>query len=73
MERALIIKYEQTVDALLKALHPDNVELATDIASLPQLIRGFGHIKARNVEDAARREAVLLLRLMDGHPGGERS
>jgi indolepyruvate ferredoxin oxidoreductase len=31
-----------------------------EIASLPDQIRGFGHIKMRNIEQAKTREAELL-------------
>jgi indolepyruvate ferredoxin oxidoreductase len=60
MERRLIGDYEQTVDDLLSALTRDNHRLALEIASLPESIRGFGHVKARNVAEAKTREAALL-------------
>jgi indolepyruvate ferredoxin oxidoreductase len=34
--------------------------VAVALASLPEQIRGFGHVKARNVEAAARERAKLL-------------
>ncbi len=60
MERRLIGDYEKTVDDLLSALTRDNHRLAVEIASLPETIRGFGHVKARNVAEARTREAALL-------------
>ena len=39
---------------------PDNHALAVEIASLPEPIRGFGHIKRRNADKAKAREAELL-------------
>ena len=36
--------------------------VAVEIASLPERIRGFGHVKARSIEEAGRREAELLAR-----------
>jgi len=62
MERALIEEYEQTVAALLAALTRDNHALAVEIASLPESIRGYGHIKAKSVEAARRKLAELLAR-----------
>jgi indolepyruvate ferredoxin oxidoreductase len=60
MERALIAEYEQTVDALLDGLTRDNHDLAVEIASLPESIRGYGHIKAKSVTAArAKREDLL--------------
>jgi indolepyruvate ferredoxin oxidoreductase len=62
MERRLIGEYEATVDRLLAALAPDNHALAVEIATLPVRMRGFGHIKAANVEETKAREAQLLAR-----------
>jgi indolepyruvate ferredoxin oxidoreductase len=60
MERALITDYEALVRELAAALGPDNHVLAVEIACLPEQIRGFGHVKTRNVERAKAREAELL-------------
>ena len=60
MERALITEYEQTVGTLLAGLTRDNHALAIEIASLPETIRGYGHIKAKSVAAArAKREELL--------------
>ena len=61
-ERALIREYEQTVERLLAELTPQNHALAVQIASLPEEIRGFGHIKKRNVEAARKKRHELLQR-----------
>jgi len=61
-ERALIAEYEQTVERLLQGLKPQNHALAVEIASLPEEIRGFGHIKARNVAAAREKREALLAR-----------
>jgi indolepyruvate ferredoxin oxidoreductase len=60
MERALIGEYEKTVEALLEGLNPGNHALAVEIASLPEHIRGFGHIKAKSVEAARGKQAELM-------------
>ncbi len=62
MERALIGEYEQTVRDLLQGLTRDNHALAVEIASLPESIRGYGHIKAKGVEAARRKREELLAR-----------
>jgi indolepyruvate ferredoxin oxidoreductase len=62
MERALIAEYERTVETLLEGLTPANHALAVEIASLPESIRGFGHIKAKSVEAARGKQAGLLQR-----------
>ncbi len=65
MERRLIGDYEKTVDALLAGLSTDTHALAVEIAQLPQSMRGYGHIKMENVEQAKAREANLLAAFKD--------
>ena len=62
MERALIGEYEQAVETLLAGLTRDNHALAVEIASLPETIRGYGHIKAKSVQAARARRDELLAR-----------
>jgi len=62
MERQLIADYARQVDALLERLDGDNVALATEIASVPEHIRGYGHVKEAHFAKAKAREAELLAR-----------
>jgi indolepyruvate ferredoxin oxidoreductase len=48
-ERALIGEYRQTVQELVAGLQPGNHALAVEIAALPEKIRGYGHVKERNL------------------------
>jgi indolepyruvate ferredoxin oxidoreductase len=59
-ERALIQQYRETVSALLPRLTADHLSKAVAIASIPEDIRGFGHIKEKNLKAAKEREAALL-------------
>ncbi|HET7780106.1 MAG TPA: DUF6537 domain-containing protein, partial [Rudaea sp.] len=60
MERALIDEYFATVDELLGKLDRDNHALAVEIATIPEHIRGYGHIKDAHLAKArARREQLL--------------
>lgn len=59
-ERALIGEYRADIDALLPALSASNLELAADIARIPEHIKGFGHVKERNLAAARSRRAALL-------------
>jgi hypothetical protein len=70
-ERALIAAYEETVSSLLEELDADRLSLAVDIASIPEHIRGYGHVKARHLADAKKREAELkeMWRNPDGSQG----
>jgi indolepyruvate ferredoxin oxidoreductase len=60
MERALIGEYEKTIAEVLDKLTPQNYEVAVDLASIPEYIRGYGHVKDRHLKDAKVREAALL-------------
>ena len=60
LERRLIGEYEATLIEIAERLGPDNHALAVEIASMPERIRGFGHVKARHLDTARAREAELL-------------
>ena len=60
MERRLIGEYQATIESLLATLSQDNHGLALQVAALPETMRGFGHIKEKNVKTAKEREASLL-------------
>ncbi len=59
-ERQLIGDYEKTVGDLLATLDSGNVDLAAAIASIPEHIRGYGHVKEAHLHKAKTREAELL-------------
>jgi len=65
-ERALIREYEDTVARLLARLNSQNAALALEIAAIPDEIRGFGHIKARNLAPARKKWQELLARYEAG-------
>jgi indolepyruvate ferredoxin oxidoreductase len=69
-ERRLIEEYERTVSILLERVTPENIALAVEIASIPEHIRGYGHVKARHLKDARARQAQLMQEWMD--PEGAR-
>ena len=65
-ERRLIDEYFETVEELLAGLSAENLGLAVEIASVPETIRGYGHVKARAVEAAESEKATLLERWRAG-------
>ncbi len=65
MERRLIDEYRRVLSELTAKLTAENLDLAVEIASVPEQIRGYGHVKERNVEEAKAREADLLARFRD--------
>jgi indolepyruvate ferredoxin oxidoreductase len=59
MERQLIADYEADIELILAQLKPETLAGAIDLASVPEQIRGFGHVKAASVLQAyARRDAL---------------
>ncbi|RZL37996.1 MAG: indolepyruvate ferredoxin oxidoreductase family protein [Rubrivivax sp.] len=60
-ERALIAEYRASIDALLaKGVTADRLALATDIARIPEDIRGYGHVKERHLHAARARWDGLM-------------
>ena len=64
-ERQLITDYEATIGGLLDSLSADNYAIAVDIASVPEQIRGYGHVKERHIADAKAHETELLAAYRD--------
>jgi indolepyruvate ferredoxin oxidoreductase len=60
LERRLIRDYEQRIEELLAGLDQHNHPIAVEIASLPEKVRGFEHIKEANLQKARVREEQLL-------------
>ena len=60
LERQLIADYEKTVEELAAKLTRENHATAVAIAAIPEEIRGFGHVKARHLAAAKKKEADLL-------------
>ena len=65
-ERALITEYRQTVEELLARLSAERLALAVEIASLPEDIRGYGHVKARHLAAVRPRWQALMQRWRQG-------
>ncbi len=65
-ERALIVEYEACVNELLQTLNADNRALATDIARVPEDIRGYGHVKERHLKIARPKWDALMQRWRGG-------
>ena len=59
-ERALIGQYRETVRTLLPRLTAANLAQAVAIASIPEDIRGYGHVKERHLKAARQKEAGLI-------------
>jgi len=67
-ERQLVLDYEKTVADLLDGLSPGNQALAVEIASIPDHIRGYGHVKEAAIEKAKAHEGELMAEWRDPAP-----
>ena len=60
LERRLIGEFEQQVEALLGGLTLDTLPRAVELVKTWEGVRGFGHIKERNYQQAKSKQAQLL-------------
>ncbi len=70
MERQLVADYFATIERLLAGLDGGNLALAAQIASVPEHIRGYGHVKEAHLHQAKAREAELPARVGQPAAGG---
>jgi indolepyruvate ferredoxin oxidoreductase len=61
-ERRLVAEYEALISEIADRLAPENHAAAVELAALPLQIKGFGHIKEKNLQRAKAKEADLLAR-----------
>ena len=59
-ERALIGEYRASIDEVLATLDADRLALAVEIARIPEQIRGYGHVKERNLRAARMQWQALM-------------
>jgi indolepyruvate ferredoxin oxidoreductase len=60
MERALIDEYKASLEEVLTGLNADNQATALEIARIPEMIKGYGHVKARHLASARPQWAALM-------------
>jgi indolepyruvate ferredoxin oxidoreductase len=61
MERQLIEDYRLLAEEVANSLNSSNIDLAKQLLSLPEEIRGFGHVKEANVVQVRKSWQALLL------------
>ena len=59
-ERALIDEYRFSLQEVMTGLTAENHTTALDIARVPELIKGYGHVKARHLASARPQWAALM-------------
>lgn len=62
LERALISAYEDWIEQMANGLNMGNIDLAIEISSLPEMIRGYGHVKEEHMEKIKARKEALMKR-----------
>ena len=60
LERSLIGEYEDVIRELTADLRDENYETAVQIASVPEVIRGFDTVKEASIAKAKSSEEKLL-------------
>jgi indolepyruvate ferredoxin oxidoreductase len=70
-ERAFLARYEADLDLIRATLAPDRVEAAAALASVPALVRGYGHVRGAAMVKADGERQRLLERLQ-GTPASPR-
>lgn len=69
MERALIAQYEADMTEVLAKIGPDTMDAAVALAELPLSVRGFGPVKDKAAQTAAKRREELLAALRNPGAG----
>ncbi len=59
-ERQLILDYEFDIERAIAVVSRQNVETVIELARVPEMIKGFGHVKAKNAECANGNRTHLL-------------
>jgi indolepyruvate ferredoxin oxidoreductase len=67
-ERRLITDYEAAIGEILQRLAPETLATSVALASLPERIRGYGHVKEKAMREAAVERARLLEKLREPTP-----
>ncbi|MDH1446197.1 indolepyruvate ferredoxin oxidoreductase family protein [Comamonas aquatica] len=70
-ERALIVEYRDCIAQLLPQLTADKLELAVQIARIPEDIRGYGHVKERHLAAARSKWQGLMQQWQAPQPGAQ--
>lgn len=65
-ERALLADYEALLNDIISNLTAENHGLAVALASLPEKIRGFGHVRTKSMASVAGERAALLAQWRSG-------
>ncbi len=71
MERRSLAQYERDLDLVARSLTAARIEAAAALASVPAMVRGYGHVKHAAMEKAAGERLRLLERLEGAQTGAQ--
>jgi indolepyruvate ferredoxin oxidoreductase len=71
MEKRLLAEYESDLNRIAATLSAERIQAAVALASVPSLIRGFGHVKAANAAKAEGERKRLTSRFLHGSEASE--
>ena len=57
---SLIADYRDMIEGLVPQITPDNLDIAVQLAELPDGIRGFGPVKENSIQEVTERQAQLM-------------
>lgn len=61
-ERATLESYQELFTDIVEQLNQHNYQIALELAELPMLIRGYGHVKSKNLMQVTIKRDLLLRR-----------
>lgn len=64
-ERQLITEYQKILKLIETSLTPKNLDIALELANLPDDIRGYGHIKQKNIKKTTLKKENLLKKFLN--------
>lgn len=67
LERQLLAEYDELLDYIRTELNASNLDLAVQLAALPDMVRGYEDIKLRNVERYSENLAQLRAEFSSSH------
>ena len=73
LERQQIEQYRESLVLIKEVLNEENHDDACELAGLPERIRGFGHVKEKNIQHVSLRRQRLIDRLRGGAVRGTES
>ena len=62
--RALVAQYESDLDKILNSMSANNLEAAAALAAIPDMIRGYGHVREEHTARAAAERTKCLAELL---------